>query len=82
VSDPEKALDFARCVTSVEGVRREGDVLIVQPRTDEAAATLLRLLVGEKIEVYSMQRSAPSLEEIFLGLTAGDRDTQELEVSR
>jgi len=29
-----------------------------------------------------MQRFAPSLEEIFLGLTGGDHDTQELEVSR
>lgn len=82
VSDPKKALDFARCVIDLEGVRREGDALIVEPRTDEAAASLLRLLVGEKIEVYSMQRFAPSLEEIFLRLTGGDRDAQEPEVSR
>ncbi len=81
VSEPEKALDFARCVTGLEGSHREGDALIVEPRTDEAAATLLRQLVTERIEVYSMQRFAPSLEEIFLGLT-GDHDTQELEVSR
>lgn len=81
VSEPERALDFARCVTGLEGVRLEDGVLIVEPRTDEAAATLLRLLVGEKVEVYSMQRYAPSLEEIFLGLTSSDRDTQELEVS-
>ncbi len=82
VSDPEKALDFARCITHLEGTRREGDALIVEPRTDEAAATLLRLLVAERIEVYSMQRFAPSLEEIFLQLTGGDRDARELEVPR
>ena len=82
VSDPEKALDFARCVTDLEGVRREGDALVVELPTDEAAATLLRLLVAERVEVYSMQRFTPSLEEIFLRLTGGDRDARELEASR
>lgn len=85
VSDPEKALDFARCVTGIGEAHREGDDLVVEPRTDEAAATLLRLLVSEKVEVYSMQRYVPSLEEIFFGLTE-DRlrpqsDTQELRMS-
>jgi len=82
VSDLEKALGFTRRVTDLEEARCEGDALIVEPRTDEAAATLLRLLVMERIEVYSMQRFAPSLEEIFLGLTSGDHNTQEPEVPR
>ena len=82
VSDLEKALGFARCVTGLAGVRGEGDALIVEPRTDEAAAMLLRLLVMERIEVYSMQRFAPSLEEIFLGLTDGQHAQRESGVAR
>lgn len=81
VSEPGRSLDFAHRVTDLEGVRLEAGVLIVEPRTDEAAATLLRLLVGEKVEVYSMQRYAPSLEDIFLRLTDSDCDTQGPEVS-
>lgn len=79
-SEPERSLDFARCVTDLEGARLEDGVLVVEPRTDEAAATLLKLLVGEKVEVYSMQRYAPSLEEIFLRLTDSGHYTQEMEV--
>lgn len=69
VSDPEKALGFARVIERICDARREGDALVVTPETDEAAATLLRILVTDKVEVYSMQRFAPSLEEIFFGLT-------------
>ncbi len=69
VSDPERALDFARLVEGIKDANREGDALIVSPETEEAPAALLRFLVAEGVEVYAMQRTAPSLEEIFFGLT-------------
>ncbi len=69
VSDPERALDFARVVRGISDARREGNALVVTPETDDAAAALLRILISERVEVYSMQRLAPSLEEIFFGLT-------------
>lgn len=69
VSDPGRALDFARLVEGIKDASREGDTLIVNPETEEAPAALLRFLVTEGVEVYAMQRTAPSLEEIFFGLT-------------
>jgi ABC-2 type transport system ATP-binding protein len=69
VSDPERALDFARDVSGIRSAHREGGAIVVDPEADAAAATLLRVLVSEEIEVYSMQRLTPSLEEIFFGLT-------------
>jgi len=69
VSDPGRALDFAGVVTGVRDAHREGESIVADPETDDAAATLLRILVSEDIEVYSMQRLTPSLEEIFFGLT-------------
>jgi len=69
VSDPGRALDFAGVVTGIRDAHREGESIVADPETDDAAATLLRILVSEDIEVYSMQRLTPSLEEIFFGLT-------------
>ncbi len=69
VSDPERALDFARLVDGIKDAGLEGDILIVNPETEEAPAVLLRFLVSEGVKVYAMQRTAPSLEEIFFGLT-------------
>lgn len=82
VSDPERSLDLARCINGIESARLQGTLLLAEPKTGEVAATLLRLLVGEDIRVYSMQRFTPSLEEIFLGLTEDHKDTHELEVLR
>ncbi len=69
VSDPERALDIAGAVSWIRDVRREKGAIVVDPETDDAAATLLKVLVSDEIEVYSMQRLSPSLEEIFFGLT-------------
>lgn len=78
VSDPEKALDFAGVVTGIRDAHQEGESIVVDPETDDAAATLLRMLVSEDIEVYSMQRLTPSLEEIFFGLTEHREDREEV----
>jgi ABC-2 type transport system ATP-binding protein len=69
VSDPGRALDFAGAVSGIRDAHREKEAIVVDPETDDAAATLLRILVSDEIEVYSMQRLSPSLEEIFFGLT-------------
>ena len=69
VSDPERALDIAGAVSWIRDVRREKEAIVVAPETEAAAATLLKVLVSDEIDVYSMQRLSPSLEEIFFGLT-------------
>jgi ABC-2 type transport system ATP-binding protein len=69
VSDPGRALDFAGAVSGIRDAHREKEAIVVDPETDDAAATLLRILVSDEIEVYSMQRLSPSLEEIFFDLT-------------
>jgi ABC-2 type transport system ATP-binding protein len=69
VSDPERALELAGAVRGIRDSHREKETIVVDPETDAAAATLLRVLISSEIEVYSMQRLSPSLEEIFFGLT-------------
>ncbi len=69
VSDPGRALDIAGAVSWIRSARREKEAIVIDPETDDAAATLLKVLVSDEIEVYSMQRLNPSLEEIFFGLT-------------
>lgn len=69
VSDPERASDFAGAVSGIRDAHWDKDAVVVDAETDAAAATLLRILVSDEIEVYSMQRLSPSLEEIFFGLT-------------
>jgi ABC-2 type transport system ATP-binding protein len=69
VSDAERALDLAGAVGGIGRVRREKGAIVVNLETDDAAAALLRLLISDDVEVYSMQRLSPSLEEIFFGLT-------------
>ncbi len=69
VSDPERALDFAGAVGGIRNAHRDKDTVVVDSETDDAAATLLKVLVSDEIDVYSMQRLSPSLEEIFFGLT-------------
>jgi ABC-2 type transport system ATP-binding protein len=69
VSDPGRASDIAGALGGIRGARRENDAVVVDPETDDAAAALLKVLVSDEIEVYSMQRLSPSLEEIFFGLT-------------
>ena len=74
VSDPERASDLAPLLRGISCVRREGSTIVVDPEGDEAAAALLGFLVAEGVKVYSMQRTAPSLEEIFFGLTERQRE--------
>jgi ABC-2 type transport system ATP-binding protein len=69
VSDPERALDFAGAVGGIRDTHRDNDAVVVDLEPDDAAATLLKVLVSDEIAVYSMQRLSPSLEEIFFGLT-------------
>jgi hypothetical protein len=69
VSDPERALELAGAVRGIRDSHREKETIVVDPETDAAAATLLRVLISSEIEVYGMQRQSPSLEEIFFGLT-------------
>jgi ABC-2 type transport system ATP-binding protein len=69
VSDPARALDIAGAISWIRDARREKEAIVVDPETDDAAATLLKVLVSDEVEVYSMQRLSPSLEEIFFGLT-------------
>jgi ABC-2 type transport system ATP-binding protein len=69
VSDPGRSLDLARAVGGIRDARREEGAIILDPETYDVAATLLKVLVSDEIEVYSMQRLSPSLEEIFFGLT-------------
>jgi ABC-2 type transport system ATP-binding protein len=67
VSDAERASDLAGAVGGIGRVRREKGAIEVDPETD--AAALLRILISDNVQVYSMQRLSPSLEEIFFGLT-------------
>lgn len=69
VSDPERALDVAGAMSRIRHARPEGEGIVIDPETDDAAATLLKVLVSDEVEVYSMQRLDRSLEEIFFGLT-------------
>jgi ABC-2 type transport system ATP-binding protein len=69
ISDPDRALDIAGAVSWIRDVRRDGEAIVIDPETDDAAAMLLKVLVSDEVEVYSMQRLNPSLEEIFFGLT-------------
>jgi len=45
----------------------------VDAEEEAAMAALIRILVSEGIEVYGARRTAPSLEEIFFGLTEAER---------
>jgi ABC-2 type transport system ATP-binding protein len=69
VSDAERASDLAGAVGGIGRARREKGAIVVDPETDDAAAALLRILISDGVQVYSMQRLSPSLEEIFFGLT-------------
>jgi ABC-2 type transport system ATP-binding protein len=70
VSDLPRALDLAHRVHGMEEVRKEeSNSLIVSPKGEGSPATLIRVLVEEGVDVYGVQRLAPTLEEIFFGLT-------------
>ncbi|MCA1729700.1 MAG: ABC transporter ATP-binding protein, partial [Actinobacteria bacterium] len=69
VSDPPRALDLVRGVSGIGEAHREDNALIVSPVGEGFAAPLIRVLVEDGVDVYSVQRLAPSLEEIFFGFT-------------
>ncbi|MBA2713789.1 MAG: DUF4162 domain-containing protein [Rubrobacteraceae bacterium] len=74
VSDPLRALDLARRVRGMGEARREDNALIVSPEREDSSAALIRLLVENRVDVYSVQRLAPSLEEIFFSLTEKEHE--------
>jgi ABC-2 type transport system ATP-binding protein len=78
VSDLPRALEVARCVHGVKEVHKQESSLIVSPEREDSTATLIRLLVEEGMDVYGVQWMAPSLEEIFFGLTGDARESQEV----
>jgi hypothetical protein len=78
VSDPERALDFARAVSGIRDAHREEEAIVVDPESDAAAATLLRVLVSDEIEVYSMQRLAPVAGGDLLRLHGAQRGDRQM----
>jgi ABC-2 type transport system ATP-binding protein len=81
VSDVLRALELARQrAGGLEGAHKEGNSLIVSPKREDYSAELIRVLVEEGVDVYSVQRLAPSLEEIFFGFT--EEETRPQEASR
>ncbi|MCA1738153.1 MAG: ABC transporter ATP-binding protein [Actinobacteria bacterium] len=69
VSDPPRALDLVREVSGIGEAHGENNALIVSPEGEGFSAPLIRVLVEDGVDVYSVQRLAPSLEEIFFGFT-------------
>lgn len=74
VSDPLRALDLAPHVNGIVEAHREGNALIVNPEGEDSTAPLIRALVEDGVNIYSVQRLSPSLEEIFFGLTEEERE--------
>ena len=74
VSDPLRALDLASHVHGIGEARREGNALIVNPEGEDSTPTLIRVLVEGGVNLYGVQRLAPSLEEIFFGLTEKEHE--------
>jgi ABC-2 type transport system ATP-binding protein len=72
VSNPLRALDLAKCLRGIEEAHKEGHSLIVSLEGEGASAALIRVLVEKRVDVFSVQRLTPSLEEIFFGLTEKD----------
>jgi ABC-2 type transport system ATP-binding protein len=74
VSTPSRALDLARQVSGIGEARIEDNSLIVNPEGEGISAALIRVLVENGVDIYSMQQLAPSLEEIFFGLTEKEHE--------
>jgi ABC-2 type transport system ATP-binding protein len=74
VSNPPRALDLARQVRGIGETRTEDNALIVSPEGEGASAALIRILVENGVDIYSVQQLAPSLEEIFFGFTEKEHE--------
>lgn len=72
VSPVQKALDVFRQNGLAAQTEIEGDY-IVTTLPAEKIAHMNAVLVDNGIEVYSIQEMSPSLEELFLEMTGGDR---------
>ena len=72
VSEPKRAIDLARVLKGVREAHLEGDAVVMDTEEEAPMAALIRILVSDGIEVYGARRTAPSLEEIFFGLTEAE----------
>jgi ABC-2 type transport system ATP-binding protein len=69
VSDPARALAVLQQMNRT--VRVDGPTVLLAAEGDQATAEVVRRLVEERIDIYSVEPDRDSLEDLFLELTEG-----------